>query len=136
MTDKHPPGKKPEGKDSGHGGFNKVFGDIANRTGVLLQDMRRANPGISDAMLTDSLLAAYCPAIANDPTLDAAAKQQRLDQFRGNLTRELASAPATAPVLVTTALPPAALAAAEAAARRAGLRLADWLARAATQAAR
>jgi low affinity Fe/Cu permease len=32
MTDKHPPGKKPEGKDSGHGGFNKVFGDIANRT--------------------------------------------------------------------------------------------------------
>ena len=48
----------------------------------------------------------------------------------------MTSAPATAPVLVTTALPPAALAAAEAAARRAGLSLADWLARAATQAAR
>ncbi|MFC7474531.1 c-type cytochrome [Dankookia sp. GCM10030260] len=111
-------------------------GDIANRTGVLLADMRRANPGIGDAMLTDSLLAAYCPAVANDPTLDAAAKRQRLDQFRAGLTRELASTPATAPVLVTTALPPAALAAAQAAASRAGLSLAEWLARAATQAAR
>ncbi|WP_165982136.1 c-type cytochrome [Dankookia rubra] len=111
-------------------------GDLANRTAVLLQDMRRANPGIGDAMLTDSLLAAYCPAIANDPSLDAAAKRQRLDQFRGNLMRAMPAMPANAPVLVTTALPPAALAAAQAAASRAGLSLADWLARAATQAAR
>ena len=99
--------------------------------------MRRANPGIGDAMLTDSLLAAYLPGhrqrrdAGHDGEAAAAGPVPRQPDAGVGVQR-----PATAPVLVTTALPPAALAAAQAAASRAGLSLADWLARAATQAAR
>jgi len=32
MTDNDPAGKKPAARDSGYGGFNKIFGEIANRT--------------------------------------------------------------------------------------------------------
>lgn len=111
-------------------------GDLGNRTDVLLAAMRRDNPGIGDAMFVDSLMAAYCPAVANDPTLTDAAKRARLDAFRSGLEQRLRAAPASAPVLVTTTLQPAALAEAEAAAKAAGLSLADWLARAAEAQAR
>ncbi len=107
-------------------------GDLANRTDVLLRTLRRDNPGIGDALLADTLIAAYCPTLANDPDLSADGKADRLARFRAGLERALAGAapPPGAPVVVSTALPPEALARAEAAARAAGKTLDAWLAEA------
>jgi mono/diheme cytochrome c family protein len=110
------------------------MGDLANRTDVLMQTMRRTHPGISDALLADALIGAYCPAVANDPSLTDDQRRARLQSFTAAVAARMATAmQSTDPVVVSTTLPPNALAQAQAAARAAGMTLDAWLARVATQ---
>ncbi len=56
-------------------------GTLPNRTRALIAGVRAANSGISDADLTDTLVAAYCPVVANDANLSQSAKRAALRDF-------------------------------------------------------
>lgn len=70
--------------------------DLLNRTDLVLRTLRRDNPTASGADLTDALIGAYCPAVANDPGLSASDKQQRLSLFRSNVLAGIAALPPVA----------------------------------------
>ncbi|WP_431283053.1 c-type cytochrome [Humitalea sp. 24SJ18S-53] len=71
--------------------------DLLNRTDLLLRTLRRDNPTASGGDLTDALIGAYCPAVANDPTLSADDKRSRLALFRSNVLAGIAALPVAAP---------------------------------------
>ncbi len=54
---------------------------LPNRTRALVAGIRAANSGISNADLTNTLVAAYCPVVANDTSLSLSAKQAALRNF-------------------------------------------------------
>ncbi len=54
---------------------------MPNRTRTLIANIRSGNSTISGADLTNDLIAAYCPVIANQPGLSAAAKHAALLNF-------------------------------------------------------
>lgn len=109
--------------------------EVLNRAGVLLRALRVANPGTDDAALTDALLTAYCPIVANDPQRgDDAQARALLDRFRAAVLAAMAEPAATA-IDIIVPLPPEVLARAQAAARAARIPLEAWLARAAQEAA-
>ncbi len=54
---------------------------LPNRTRALIAGIRAANSTISSADLTNTLVAAYCPVIANTPGLSTSDKQAALTNF-------------------------------------------------------
>ncbi|MDE8346776.1 MAG: cytochrome c [Acidocella sp.] len=54
---------------------------MPNRTRALISAIRTANSSISNADLTNDLVAAYCPVVANEAGLTHAEKQAALDTF-------------------------------------------------------
>jgi mono/diheme cytochrome c family protein len=54
---------------------------IPNRTRTLISAVRANNSSISDADLTNTLVAAYCPVVAHEPGLSLAAKRAALKDF-------------------------------------------------------
>jgi len=54
---------------------------LPNRTRALIAGIRANNSSISDADLTNTLVAAYCPVVANTPGLSTAEKQAAIDSF-------------------------------------------------------
>jgi hypothetical protein len=54
---------------------------LPNRTRALITALRASNASISDSDLTNYLVAAYCPVVANQPGLTEAAKQKALSDF-------------------------------------------------------
>ena len=71
--------------DPGNGLIN-IYEDatpatLPNRTRTLIDAVRANNSGISDADLTNTLVAAYCPVVAHTPGLSLAAKQEALRDF-------------------------------------------------------
>ncbi|HUW80035.1 MAG TPA: cytochrome c, partial [Acidocella sp.] len=54
---------------------------MPNRTRTLINAIRAANSGISNADLTNELVAAYCPVIANQAGLTNAEKMAALESF-------------------------------------------------------
>ena len=54
---------------------------MANRTATLIDAVRASNASISDADLTNTLLAAYCPVVAHEAGLSLAGKQLALRDF-------------------------------------------------------
>jgi hypothetical protein len=68
--------------------------DISNEIGELIAILKAKHPGISYAGLTNAALAAYCPLVANAPSLDS---RQKLNWIRklDKLVREQLSSEIT-----------------------------------------
>jgi mono/diheme cytochrome c family protein len=58
-------------------------GDASNRINEILFQLRQQQPGITQAALTNSMIAALCPAVANAQGLSNAQKRARLAQLMG-----------------------------------------------------
>jgi len=71
--------------DPGNGLLNIYQGataaTLSNRTSELVAAIRANNSSISNADLTDTLVAAYCPVVAHEAGLTLAAKQAALSDF-------------------------------------------------------
>src|ERR1700738_4061341 len=65
--------------------------DVANEINDLINKLQIDKPNISHAELTDVLIAAYCPAVANMANLTASEKWRRMRQFDTILQRQLAA---------------------------------------------
>jgi hypothetical protein len=65
--------------------------DVANEINDLINKLQVEKPNISYAELTDALVAAYCPVVANMANLTASEKWRRMRQFDTILQRQLAA---------------------------------------------
>jgi len=82
--------------------------DVANEVTDLISRLQIERPDISYTDLTNVLIAAYCPAVANARGLSPAEKWQRMRQFDAIVRRQLA--PDTMPpgslIIANVPLPP------------------------------
>ena len=83
--------------------------DLANEINDLVNKLQIEKPNISYAELTDVLVAAYCPAVANMANLTASEKWRRMRQFDTILQQQLAAnmMPPGSVVIANVPLPPA-----------------------------
>jgi hypothetical protein len=83
--------------------------DVANEMNDLINKLQVEKPNISYAELTDALVAAYCPAVANMANLTASEKWRRMRQFDTILQRQLAAnmMPPGSPIIANVPIPPA-----------------------------
>jgi hypothetical protein len=95
--------KQPQFVESG----NSV--DLANEIYDTINRLQIERPNISYTDLTNVLLAAYCPLVANAPKLTAAEKWQRMRQFDAILRQQLAAGmmPQGSLIIANVPLPPA-----------------------------
>jgi mono/diheme cytochrome c family protein len=82
--------------------------DMGNKIDELLYRIQNNNPGISSTSLFDSLDAAYCPVVANQPGLTEGQKRALLMRFNNQLQQRVTamSAGAGDEILATVPLPP------------------------------
>jgi hypothetical protein len=82
--------------------------DLANEISVLINKLQIDKPSISYGELTNVLLAAYCPVVANTKDLTASEKWRRIHQFDTILQQQLAGnvMPQGTLILATVPLPP------------------------------
>jgi len=83
--------------------------DLANEIYDAINRLQIERPNISYTDLTNVLLAAYCPLVANAPQLTAAEKWQRMRQFDALLHQQLAAdmMPQGSLIIANVPLPPA-----------------------------
>ncbi len=83
--------------------------DVANEIYDLINKLQIEKPNISYAELTDALVAAYCPVVANMANLTASEKWRRMRQFDTILQRQLAAnmMPPGSLIMANVLLPPA-----------------------------
>jgi len=84
--------------------------DVANEVYALINRLQIAKPDISASELTNALIAAYCPAVANMPGVSAAEKWQRMRQFDAILRRQVEATNLMPPgslIIANVSLPPA-----------------------------
>src|SRR5262249_37679133 len=65
--------------------------DVANEIRYLVNRLQIERPNISNADITNVLIAAYCPAVANAPGLSAAEKWRRMRGFDAVLPQQPAA---------------------------------------------
>ena len=83
--------------------------DLANEINDLINKLQIEKPNISYAELTNVIIAAYCPVVANMASLTASEKWRRMRQFDTVLQQQLAAntlAPGTL-IIANVPLPPA-----------------------------
>jgi hypothetical protein len=83
--------------------------DLANEINDLINKLQIERPNISYTELTNVIIAAYCPVVANTPSLTASEKWRRIRQLDSILQQQLAAntlAPGTL-ILANVPLPPA-----------------------------
>jgi hypothetical protein len=83
--------------------------DLANEINDLINKLQIEKPNISYAELTNVIIAAYCPVVANTAGLTASEKWRRIRQFDTVLQQQLAAntlAPGTL-IIANVPLPPA-----------------------------
>ncbi len=85
--------------------------DMANKIDGLIDEIRSQQPGISSASLSNTMIAAFCPVVANDAALSNQQKRARLMRFSMAVQDQLASLvqPADIRVMTPVALPPSTL---------------------------
>lgn len=107
----------------------KSNGGGGSQVPVLINEIRQASPGISDAQLVDDTIAAFCPIVAQDTAMSEVEKKQVVDAFAAQVNTEvMANAlPTGAKVFVSVPLPQSVLTGAEAAAQAAGENRDIWL---------
>jgi len=83
--------------------------DLVNEINDLINKLQIEKPNVSYAELTNVIIAAYCPVVANTASLTAAEKWSRIRQFDNILQQQLAAntlAPGTL-IIANVPLPPA-----------------------------
>jgi hypothetical protein len=83
--------------------------DLANEINNLINKLQIEKPNISYAELTNVIIAAYCPVVANMASLTASEKWRRMRQFDTVLQQQIAAntlAPGTL-IIANVPLPPA-----------------------------
>jgi hypothetical protein len=83
--------------------------DLANEINDLINKLQIEKPNISYAELTNVIIAAYCPIVANTASLTASEKWGRVRQFYSILQQQIAAntlAPGTL-IIANVPLPPA-----------------------------
>ena len=83
--------------------------DLANEINDLINKLQIEKPNISYAELTNVIIAAYCPVVANMASLTASEKWRRMRQFDTVLQQQIAAntlAPGTL-IIANVPLPPA-----------------------------
>jgi hypothetical protein len=83
--------------------------DVANEICYLINKLQIEKPNISYAELSDTLIAAYCPVVANMANLTPSEKWRRMRQFETILRQQLAAnmmAPGSL-IIANVPLPPA-----------------------------
>ena len=81
--------------------------DIANEIDDLISKLQREKPSISYADLTDTLIAAYCPLVADQTSLSAAEKWRRMRAFDTLLQQRLSGMmPVGSLIIARVPLPP------------------------------
>jgi len=83
--------------------------DLTNEINDLINKLQILMPNISYAELTNVIIAAYCPVVANTASLTASEKWRRIRQFDSILQQQLAAntlAPGTL-IVANVPLPPA-----------------------------
>jgi len=82
--------------------------DMGNKIDELLYRIQNNNPGISSTALFDSMDAAYCPVVANQPGLTIGQKRAMLARFNNQLQQRISimGAGAGDEILATVPLPP------------------------------
>jgi mono/diheme cytochrome c family protein len=104
--------------------------DMANKIPGLIDEIRQQQPGISEAALTNIMIASFCPVVANDPALTESQRRSRMMRFTSMLQDQLAQA-APAPserVLATVPLRPQVMQQITQAAAEHHKPVADWMA--------
>ena len=83
--------------------------DIANEINDVINKLQIEKPNISYTELTNTMIAAYCPVVANMGSLTAAEKWRRIHQFYTILQRQLAAntLPSGTLIIANVPLPPA-----------------------------
>ncbi len=81
------------------------FFDMANKIDTLIRQIRDQQPGISDATLSNLMIASYCPVIANDPALTNSQRRARLMSFSMSLQDRLAANPLSSAERVLVSVP-------------------------------
>jgi len=83
--------------------------DLANEVYDAINRLQIERPNISYTDLTNVLIAAYCPLVANAPQLTATEKWHRMRQFDAILRQQLAAdtMPQGALIIANVPLPPA-----------------------------
>jgi mono/diheme cytochrome c family protein len=71
---------------------------LPNRTRALIAALKSGDSTITNAVLTNDLVAAYCPVVANTPGLSDAAREQMLGEFVAGAQPLIAAPVAAAPV--------------------------------------
>ncbi|MGF9763367.1 hypothetical protein AAII07_50370 [Microvirga sp. 0TCS3.31] len=118
------PGNAPRLSDLSSGATDLTDG---NRVGELVADLRKG--GMKPALIVDHLVSAYCPLVANDGSLTAKQKADRVRRFARQVTG-LAygqSGQGELDALVDVPLMPALLGQVDQAAGRAGLSRDAWI---------
>lgn len=65
--------------------------DMTNKIDGLIDEVRQQQPGISDAALSNIMIASFCPVVANDAALNNSQRRARLMRFSTTLQDQLAS---------------------------------------------
>ncbi|MCK1275998.1 hypothetical protein IVB46_12265 [Bradyrhizobium sp. 61] len=83
--------------------------DLANEINDLINKLQIEKPNISYAELTNVIIAAYCPIVANTTSLMASEKWRRMRQFDSILQQQLAANTSAPGILIiaNVLLPPA-----------------------------
>jgi hypothetical protein len=83
--------------------------DLANEISELISEVQLKEPNVSNADLTDGLIAAYCPLVAQAPGLTDAQRWSRMHRFVQVLQQRLAAndLPPGSMILAEVPVPPA-----------------------------
>ena len=83
--------------------------DLANEISELIDEVQLKEPGISNADLTNGLIAAYCPLVAQAPGLTSAQRWNQMHRFDHAVQQQLAEnyLPPGSMIIAEVPLPPA-----------------------------
>ncbi len=107
-------------------------GDLMNRMTSVIQQLRTDNPAAGVTEITNTMVAAYCPAVANNPQLSRGEKVDHLAQFSrrvGQILAQTVPVPGGTGAQITTTVTGAQAEAIAQAAQGAGMTPAQWVAK-------
>src|SRR5271165_5715329 len=81
--------------------------DLANEIGELINQVQLKEPAISNADLTNGLIAAYCPLVAQAPGLTSAQRWSQIRRFEKAVQQQLNEMPPGSMIVADVPLPPA-----------------------------
>jgi hypothetical protein len=81
--------------------------DLANEVSELINQVQLKEPSISNADLTNGLIAAYCPLVAQAPALTSAQRWSQIHRFEKAVQQQLSEMPPGSMIVGNVPLPPA-----------------------------